>query len=186
LSGTLNTGLAWYLSGGSMAATLRTRWTLDRRFADHGRVALSYAYSASPAGLQPGLLDSGRHTVSLSGSGKVKDASVSVSLSRDLGGDREYGTLSLRKPLPFGRDAAGQPLWTFEASHLFSRFEEFNALSTQLSLNRIFGRYRASLCYSPQGAGSYATNRPWISPYGVGYTYSGGKHLWIEFSAATQ
>ena len=186
LNATLNTGYAWYFSGGSGQPTLSTRWMLERRFNQSGRVALCYTYSASPAGSQPGLFDTGRQTVTLSAGGTVKGASTNLSLSRDLSGDREYGTFSLRKPLPFGRDSLGQSLWTFRLSRLFSRFDTFSTAGTQLSLNRSFGRYQASLCYSPEGVGSYSSNRPWISPYGIGYTYSGGKHVWLEFTASTQ
>ena len=185
LSGTLSTGYVWYLAGGSAQPTLSSRWTLDRRFQNQGRVALSYTYSATPAGTQPGLLDTGRQTLTLAASGKVKGATVGLSASRDLHGDREYGSCSLLAPLPFGSDSTGRPLWTLGASHLFSHFQAFRADSTQFALSRVFGRCEASLRYSPQGAGAFSADRPWISPYGVGYTYSGGRRLWLEFSAAT-
>lgn len=186
LSGTINTGFSQSLSGGSGGFSFSTRWTLDRQFGNRGRALLTYNYSATPASLQTGLLDTSRHTLTLSASGKVKESTLGFSVSRDISGDREYGTFSLFQPLPFGRDALGQPLWTFDVSHFFSHFEGFEAKNTQLGLSRIFGRYRASLRYSPEGVGSYSSGRPWISPFGVGYTYTGGKHLWLELSASTK
>ncbi len=48
----------------------------------------------------------------------MKGATVGLSASRDLRGDREYGSLTVLKPLPFGSDSLGQPLWTLGASHL--------------------------------------------------------------------
>jgi len=49
----------------------------------------------------------------------------------------------------------------------------------------VIGRYRLSLCYSPQGVGDYGS-RPWASPFGYGYSYSGGRHLWLEFAASVR
>ncbi|MCJ7752456.1 MAG: hypothetical protein MUQ65_15440, partial [Armatimonadetes bacterium] len=54
--------------------------------------------------------------------------------------------------------------------------------SSRLSLSRLMGRYRLAVCYSPQGQGAYES-RPWIGLEGYGYTYSGGRHLWIELNA---
>jgi hypothetical protein len=45
------------------------------------------------------------------------------------------------------------------------------------------GQYHLTMCYSPQGGGGFAS-QPWISLDGYGYTYSGGRHLWLEVSAA--
>jgi hypothetical protein len=80
----------------------------------------------------------------------------------------------------------GQSLWDLSARHMFSQFNTFGARNTVFSLGRVVGRYRASLNYSPQGGGSYLSDRPWLSPLGFGYTYSGGKNLWVEFSATTE
>ncbi len=185
LSGTLSTGYTQSLAGGGGRPLFSTRWTLDRRFAKTGYVGLTANYSTGAGALQPGLLQSSQKSVSFTGRGTVKKVTLGMRLTQGLGdGGRQYGSFSASTPLPFGRDAYGTPLWTFDGYHMFSRYNSLQAASTVLSLNRAIGKYQVSLKYSPEGAGAYGANTPWISPSGFGYTYSGGRHLWVEFSAA--
>jgi len=187
LTGTMTTGYSWLLSGGMGAAQFATRWTLDRRFSKNGYVGLALHYSITPPAAQTGLLATGnQRSLTLSARGPVKEGYAMMQLTQGLEDGRRYGCLNLHQPLPFGKDALNQPRWTFDAYHMFSQFGAFQAQNTVLSLNRTVGRYQASLKYSPEGGGNYGSNQPWISPWGFGYTYSGGKHLWLEFSAATQ
>ncbi|MCJ7822398.1 MAG: hypothetical protein MUQ26_04845, partial [Armatimonadetes bacterium] len=178
----LMTGYAWRLSGGSQGM-LDVRLGVTRRTGRLHFLRLDYTYASMPAGIQPTLFSFGRQRLSLSGTTVVKGAQVRFNASRELDGDRSFGSVRLTRPLPFGSDAIGRPLWSLDASHFFSRLEDYRVASSRFSLNRAFGRYRASLCFSPQGHGGY-DSRPWMSSYGYGYTYSGGRNVWLEFTAA--
>jgi hypothetical protein len=182
ISANLLTGYAWRFSGGSRGV-LETRLALDRRVGREGRVGLSYTYSSSSAGVDSSLFSAGNNLLSLSAQGRVRGCFLRARLSQDLGRERRFGSIHLSRALPFGSDPLGRPLWNVEVGHFFSRLESYGAASTRFALNRRIGRYQASLCYSPQGVGDYGS-RPWISPVGFGYTYSGGRHLWVELSAA--
>ena len=96
-----------------------------------------------------------------------------------------FGNLTLVRGLPWGTDPDGQSSWTLQATHVFSHLAAYKLASTQLALARRMGQYYLSVCYSPQGKSGFAS-QPWVSLDGYGYSYSGGKHLWLEFSAATQ
>jgi len=182
LTAGLTAGQAWDLSGDSYGK-LNGRLALSHQFTRDSAATLSYMYSASPGNDAHMLLRSARHLVSLTGKGRIKSCSLTVSASQDLSGQRRFGNIALRQPLNFGSDALGRPVWELEASHFYSHLAAFQAATSQFSLIRTIGRYRAALCYSPQGVGE-TSNRPWIGSSGYGYTYSGNKHYWIEFRAA--
>jgi hypothetical protein len=179
-SGGLTTGYGWNLGGGSRAL-LDGRLLLDRRFGQYAFASLAFSYSSGSL-TQNSLFRTGRQLFTLSGHTLVKRTAVRLSLSQDLAGQRRFGTLFLHRPLPFGTDLLGRPLWDFELSHVFSRFESLGAANTKFALGRALGRLQASLCYSPQGVGDFS-GRPWLGPFGYGYTYSGGRHLWFEVTA---
>jgi len=178
----LTTGYAWGLAGGARGM-FDARMNLLRRLGPTEHVKLSYTYSSTPASLQPTMVAPTRHRLSLSGAVVASGCNVWFNASQELGGDRVFGSVNFMRSLPFGVDAGGRPLWSLSASHFFSRFQGYRIGSSRFSLSRLFGRYRMALCYSPQGSGIY-DNRPWVSAYGYGYTYSGGRSLWIELSAA--
>jgi hypothetical protein len=178
----LMTGYAWRLSAGSRGV-LDARLGVTRRTGPLHFLKLDYSYASTPAGIQPTLFAFGRQTLSLSGTTMVKGCQVRFNTSRELDGGRSFGSVHLTRPLPFGADQMGRPLWSLDASHFFSRLEDYRVASSRFSLNRDLGRYRASLCFSPQGHGGY-DSRPWMSSYGYGYTYSGGRNFWLEFAAA--
>jgi|GEM_PF-1596672 len=187
LYASLRSGYAWGLANGSRGA-LDALVGMDFRLSQTNplnRLSLSYTYSAAPAGIQPTLFESGRQLLSLRGTGEVKGATVHLSISQAIDGSRRFGSIGLIRPLPFGTDLLGRPLWSIEVSHLFSRLNAYQFASSRLALNRVIGRYRLSLCYSPQGVGDYGS-RPWASPFGYGYSYSGGRHLWLEFAASVR
>jgi hypothetical protein len=185
LTGLITSGYAWYFGDGGTTPTFGVRLGLDRRFSHHaGYLGLHYDYSSTAPGTSVGLFSTTHNTLSLTGNSKLSSASLSARLSHDLGSGSEYGVVSLATPLPLGKDVLGHPLWSFGVSHLFSHLQSFQYASTRLSLSRTFQRFQASLNFSPQGNGLYYTSHPWITPGGYGYTYSGGKHLWLEFSAA--
>jgi len=175
------TGYAWGLSQGS-GALLHGRMMLDRRFGPTSMVGLGFSYSSGGAAVLPSLFTTSRRLLSFTGQTVLAGASVRLNASRDLGGDRQFGGLYLTRPLPFGADALGRPLWNLQLSHVFSRLGPYGATNTRVALGRIIGRYQASLCYSPQGVGDLGA-RPWLGPLGYGYTYSGGRHLWLELAA---
>jgi hypothetical protein len=182
LNARLMTGYAWRLSRGSRGV-LDARLGVTRRFGPLHFLKLDYSYASTPAGIQPMLFAFGRQTLSLSGLAMVKGSRVRFNTSRELDGDRFFGSAHLTRALPFGSDQIGRPLWSLDISHFFSQLEDYRVASSRFALNREFGRYRASLCFSPQGHGGY-DSRPWMSSYGYGYTYSGGRNVWIEFTAA--
>lgn len=183
LTAGLTAGQAWNLSGGSYGK-LNGRLGLSHRFSSDSNATLAYTYSSSAGNDPHTLLRSARHLVSLTGKGRAKDCSLTVSASQDLSGERRFGNIGVKQPLNFGADAIGRPLWHIEARHFYSHLSSFRAAASQFSLVRTVGRYRAALCYSPQGVGE-TSNLPWVDSLGYGYTYSGNKHYWIEFSAST-
>jgi len=183
LTGSLLTGYAWGLSEGSRGV-LDGRLSLVRRFSSREFLGLDYSYSSTPAGIDPSPFKTGRQRISLNGSFPVKQSRVRLNISHELDGDRSFGSLQLSRPLTSAKDALGNPLWSLQVRHFFSRFSSYDISSTRLSLSRVLGRYRASLCYSPQGAGLYES-RPWIDVYGYGYTYSGGRKFWIELASTS-
>jgi len=183
LTAGLTAGQAWNLSGTSHGK-LSGRLGLSHRFSSDSNATLAYTYSSSAGNDPHMLLRSARHLVSLTGRGRMKGCSLTVSASQDLSGERQFGNIALKQPLNFGSDALGRPLWHIEATHFYSHLSSFRAAISQFSLVRTVGRYRAALCYSPQGVGE-TSNRPWVDSLGYGYTYSGNKHYWIEFSAST-
>jgi len=184
LSTNLTTG--WYkvFAGGSRGL-LDGRLSLDHSFDPRNNAALSYSFSSNPAAAQGSIFSQPRHMLGLSASLQFKGTSLQASASQELGGSRRYGSLHLARPLPFGTDGLGRHLWSLELSHFFTVVDQYEADRTRLSLTRLIGRYRASLCYSPQGVGDF-DSRPWVSAAGYGYTYSGGRHLWLELSAWSQ
>ncbi len=182
LVSSLTTGYFKSLSGGGQAS-LGFRLSLDHDFGVHDKAALTYTYSGNPAAGEASLFSAPRHMLNLNTSFQVVGCSVRATASQELGGSRRYGSLSLHRPLPFGKDRQGLPLWDLRLSHFFTRVDLLSAVHTKLALSRRIGRYRASLCYSPQGAGEF-DSRPWISAYGYGYTYAGGRRFWLELSAA--
>jgi len=182
VSAGLSTGYFRTLSGGSQSL-LDLRLSLDHNFGVRDRATLSYTYSGRPSAGQASLFSAPRQMLSLSTGLLVAGCGVRASASQEIGGSRQYGSLSLSRPLPFGVDGQGRPVWSLQLSHFSTRVGEFSAAHTRLSLSRALGRFRASLCYSPQGVGEF-DGRPWISAYGYGYTYTGGRHLWLELSAA--
>jgi hypothetical protein len=158
--------------------------SLTRRFGPTDYVRLTYDYASTPASIRPSVFTFGRQRLRLNGSATVKQFSVRANASRELDGSRFFGTVSVSRPLPFGIDAVGRPLWSMEARHFFSHIGEYSLASSRFGLTRLVGRYRAALCYSPEGNGRY-DSRPWVGLHGYGYTYSGGRNLWLELSAAT-
>ena len=181
LNTTLLTGYAWGLADGSRGI-LDGRLSLMRRLGPTDYLKLSYDYSSAPAALQSSPFKIARQRLGVNGRTKLQEFEVMFNASAEIGGDRLFGYVSVTRPLPFGRDANGQPLWNVQASHVFSRLAEYGLSSSRLSLARKLGRYELALCYSPQGNGGYES-RPWINLGGYGYTYSGGSHLWAELSA---
>jgi lipopolysaccharide export system protein LptA len=181
LTAGMTTGYAWELGGGA-GGLLDGRVSLDRRFGPSSFVTAGYTYSSGgPAG-QTSLFQSSRQLLSFTGVTRVKGAAVRANLSQDPGGHRRFGSLFVQQRLPFGKDQLGRSLWNLELSHVFSRLDSYRAANTRLSLGRVLGRYRAALCYSPQGVGEYGGGS-WLSPFGYGYTYSGGRHIWLELGA---
>ncbi len=181
LTASLRTGYAWGLDGGSRSV-LDARLGLARQLGAGQIVKLDYSYSGAPASLQPTPFAIGRQRLNLSGRAIVQGCDLRFNASQEIGGDRLYGYLSLTRPLPWGRDAGGRSLWTLAASHMFSHLSDYGLASSRLALSRRMGRYRLAACYSPQGRGGYES-RPWVGLDGYGYTYSGGRHVWIELSA---
>ena len=181
LNGGMTAGWAWGLPGGA-GGLLDGRVVVDRRLRAGGTVGLSFSYSSGRSDVGTSLFRSGRQLLTLGGQTVWQGASLRLSLSRDLAADRQFGSLHLGRALPFGRDVLGRPLWKLDLSHVFSRVAELSAVNSRLALSRALGRYQLSLCYSPQGVGDYGS-RPWVSPFGYGYTYSGGRHLWLELTA---
>jgi len=180
----LTTGYFKTLGGGSQSV-LDFRLSLDHAFGVRNQATLTYTYSGHPSAGQASLFSAARQMLTLSTGLHVEGCAVRANASQEIGGSRQYGSLSLSRPLPFGLDGQGRPLWSLQFSHFATRVGEFSAAHTRLSLSRAVGRFRASLCYSPQGVGDF-DSRPWISAYGYGYTYTGGQHLWLELSAAMQ
>jgi len=179
LSAGLTTGYAWNLGTGSRGL-LDGRFLLDRRFGTNSFATLAFTYTSGSL-MQGSLFRSGRQLFTLSGHTLVKGTAMRLSMSQDLAGRRRFGSLFLSKSLPFGADVLGRPLWSLEMNHFFSRFESFGAANTKFALARALGRMQASLCFSPQGVGDFG-DRPWLSPFGYGYTYSGGRHYWFELT----
>ncbi len=192
LTGALHTGYAWGLDGGSRAI-FDARFGAMRQFAPGDYIRLDYSYSGAPASLQETPFSVGRQRLSLNGHVKYLGCEVRFNASQDLGRDRLFGNVIASRALPWGRDGRGQPLWALTASHMFSHLSvsttstglasEYKLASSRLSLARRMGQYRLSVCYSPQGKGGFES-QPWVSLDGYGYTYSGGRHLWIELSSA--
>jgi hypothetical protein len=188
------TRLTWGLTTGyfkALGATaegrpyeLDTRISLDRTFDARNRAGLTYTFSANPNGSAPSIFSSPpRQMVGLHANLLVSGCPVQATGSQELGGSRQFGSLSVSRPLSPDRDLLGRPRWTLDVSHLFTRSDSYRVDHTTVALARLLGRYRAALVYSPQGAGEF-DGRPWVSAYGYGYTYSGGRHFWLEFSAA--
>jgi hypothetical protein len=186
LTPNLTTGYFKTVSGGSQSL-LDFRLSLDHRFSGgagegRNRATLTYTYSGNPSAGEASLFTAPRQMVGLNTALEIKGCSVRANASQEVGGTRRYGSLSLFRPLPFGRDARGVALWSLRLSHFFTQVDQFSAAHSRLSLGRRIGRYRASLCYSPQGVGDF-DSRPWISASGYGYTYTGGRSFWLELSA---
>jgi hypothetical protein len=181
----MTTGYAKLLSGG-WQSLLDARVSLDRGFGAGSQAGLTYSFSANPNGFGPSIFSSGpRQMLGLRTNLVVQGSPVQATVSQELGGSRRYGSLSVSRPLSGDRDLLGRSLWSLDLSRLFTRADGYRVGYTRMALNRLVGRYRASLVYSPEGAGQF-DSRPWVSAYGYGYTYSGGRHLWLEFSAAPQ
>ncbi|MFB3880026.1 MAG: invasin domain 3-containing protein [Armatimonadota bacterium] len=182
LNASMHTGYAWGLEGGARSV-FDARLGVVRRISHNDYVRLDYSYSGAPASLQPSPFSPGRQRLSLNGNTTYRGFSLRFNASQEIGGGRLFGYVSLVRPLPWGRDADGQPLWGLHANHLVSHVSEYKLASTRLALSRRMGQYRLAMCYSPQGGGGFAS-QPWISLDGYGYTYSGGRHFWLELSAA--
>jgi hypothetical protein len=170
--------------GGALSPSVRARFSLDKRLGKTGRLTLTYNGSYHPADNE--LLSGGQQTLTLAGNGTYQDMAYLLSFSKDITSDRQYGVLSLSRPLPLGKDRFGAPLWTLGVNHLLTHYQQYDFQSTRIKLTRRLGRLDLSLNYSPQGLSPYGDSHPWISPLGVGYTYTGGRHLWFEFGAAIQ
>lgn len=181
LTASLMTGYAWGLEDGPRSV-LDGRFGLVHRLGATQYLKLDYSYSGRPASLQPSAFAIGRQRLSLNGNVSLQEWHVRFNASQEIGGDRLFGHLTLVHPLPWGKDTRGNPLWQLHGSHMFSHFSDCSLASSRIALSRAMGRYRLALCYSPQGSGGYES-RPWINFDGYGYTYSGGRHLWIELSA---
>jgi hypothetical protein len=190
------TRLTWGLTSGYFRALgaagqarpyeFDARIALDRTFDARNRAGLTYTFSANPNGSAPSIFSSPpRQMVGLHANLQVSGCPVQAAASQELGGSRRFGSVTVSRPLSRGSDLLGRPLWSLDVSHLFTRSEGYHVDHTTIALARLLGRYRAALVYSPQGAGDF-DGRPWVSAYGYGYTYSGGRHLWLEFSAAAQ
>ena len=192
LNASLHTGYAWGLSGGSRPL-LNGRVGVVKRFAPTDYVRLDYSYSGAPASLQPTPFSIGRQRLSLNGRVKLRGFDVLFNASQEIGGDRLFGNLILFRPLPWGKDRDGESVWALSASHMFTHLtasngttggmSEYKLASSRLALSRRMGQYRLAICYSPQGKGGFES-QPWVSLDGYGYTYSGGRHLWIEVMSA--
>ena len=177
----IRTGYAWGLDGGSRSI-FDARLGLLRELGVGQIVRLDYTYSGAPASLQPTPFAIGRQRLNLTGRAIVKGCDLRFTASQEIGGERLYGHLNLTLPLPWGTSKSGETLWRLHAGHMFSHLSDYKLASSRLSLGRLMGRYRLAACYSPQGQGAYES-RPWIGLEGYGYTYSGGRHLWIELTA---
>jgi len=182
LTAGLTTGYAWNLGGGSHSS-LEGRLRLDRRFGPEAHLGLGFTYSSGDSTAASSLFRSDRQLLTLSGNVRVTGISTRFSFSQDLAGERRFGSIHLARPLGLQRDLLGRPLWRLELSHIFSQLDAYRAASTRLALGRTIGHYQASLCYSPQGIGDLGS-QPWVTPFGYGYTYSGGRRLWLEFTAS--
>jgi len=183
LSAGMTTGWAWNMGGGSRGL-LDGRVFLDRQFGSASSASLGFSYSSGSI-LDTSLFRSGRQLFTLSGRTTIAGTLTRLRISQDLAGERRFGTVFLSRPLPFGEDILGRPLWNFELSQVFSRFQTLSASNTKLALGRAIGRFQASLCYSPQGVGQLS-GQPWLNALGYGYTYSGGRHVWLEFAPRQQ
>ncbi len=181
LTGALHTGYAWGLSGGSRAI-FDWRFGLVRQLPAGGLIRLDYNYSGAPASLQSTPFSIARQRVSLNGRARMHAYDLRFNISQEIGGDRLFGNFTAVRPLPWGNGPDG-PLWQLAASHVFSHVAQFSLASSRLALSRRFGQYRLAVCYSPQGKGGFES-QPWVSLDGYGYTYSGGRHLWIEVNSA--
>ena len=182
LTASLLTGYAWGLEGGGRSV-FDGRLGVLRQLGRPGHfIRLDYSYSGAPSSLQPSPFAVARQRINLNGRADLQGWNVRFNASQEIGGDRLYGSLMLGHTLPWGRDAAGNAMWHLSASHMFSHFSDYGLASSRIALSRRMGRYRLAFCYSPQGKGGYES-RPWIGLDGYGYTYSGGRHLWIELRA---
>jgi hypothetical protein len=182
LAAGLTAGYAWGASGSSRSM-INGRLNLMHRLGPADYVRLGYTYASAPSGLQPSMFTYGQQRLRLDGAFGLKDWRVRLNASRELDGSRLFGSIYMSRALPLGTDALGKPLWSIALAHVFSHLEEYRYASSRAALRRRFGRYRVSLCYSPQGYG-IRDSRPWVSTYGYGYTYASGRKVWIEFSAA--
>jgi hypothetical protein len=188
------TRLTWGLTTGyfrALGATagarpyeLDTRISLDRTFDARNRAGLTYTFSANPNGSAPSIFSNPpRQMVGLHTNLLVSGCPVQATASQELGGSRRFGSLTLSRPLSRDTDLLGRPRWSLDVSHLFTRSDAYRVDHTTIALARLLGRYRAALVYSPEGAGEF-DGRPWVSAYGYGYTYSGGRHFWLELTAS--
>jgi hypothetical protein len=194
LNVSLHTGYAWGLEGGGRGI-FDARLNLLRQLARGDHLRLDYSYSGAPASLQPTPFAVGRQRLSLNGRVHHSSFDVRFSASKEIGGDRLFGHVTATRDLPWGRDREGRALWTLAASHVFSHLSsaigvgdsaetvEYKIASSRLSLARRLGQYKLAICFSPQGRGGFES-QPWISLDGYGYTYSGGRHFWIELVSA--
>lgn len=180
LTAGMTTGWAWQTGGGSRGL-LDGRVSVDRHFGPVSSANLGFSYSSGSI-FDTSLFRSGRQLFTLGAQTMLGPTRTRFTVSQDLAGQRRFGSLLLSRPLPFGKDVLGHSLWSFEVSHIFSRFDAFAAASTKFALGRAVGRLNAAFCYSPQGAGQFS-GRPWLSPVGYGYTYSGGRHFWLELQS---
>lgn len=181
LNAGLTTGYARNLAGGG-GGSFDGRLMLDRRFGTDSFLGLGLTYSGIGPVARTSLFRPSRGLLSLAGESTLLRSRVRMNVSRSLDGERGFGSVGLTRPLPFGTDQLGHPLWDLDLSTIFSHLDEYRASNTRLALGRLIGHYELALCWSPQGV-SYLSGRPWVSPYGYGYTYSGGRHLWIEFAS---
>ena len=181
LNANVRTGYAWGLDGGSRSV-FDTRLGLMHELGVGQLVRLDYTYSRAPASLQPTPFAIGRQRLNLSGRAIVKGCDLRFNASQEIGGERLYGHMSLTRRLPWGTDASGEALWHLQATHMFSHLSAYKLASSRFGLSRRMGRYQLAMCYSPQGRGTYES-RPWVGLEGYGYTYSGGRHVWVELTA---
>ncbi len=181
LNASVRTGYAWGLEGGGQSV-LDGRFGLMREMGPRQYIKLDYSYSGTPASLDPSPFAVARQRVNLTANADLNGWFLRFNASQEIGGERLFGNALITHSLPWGKDAGGNLLWRLHLSHMFSHFSGYNLGSSRIALSRRMGRYGLAVCYSPQGRGIYES-KPWVDLDGYGYTYSGGRHVWIELSA---
>jgi hypothetical protein len=178
----IRSGYAWGLDGGPRSI-FDARLALTRELGAGEYVKLDYTYSGGPSSLHPSPFVVGRQRLALMGRTVVKGYDLRFNASHEIGGERLFGHASMVRDLPWGKDSRNKALWRVQANHMFSHLEDYQVSSTRFALDRQLGRYRLALCYSPQGFGTQES-QPYVGLDGFGYTYSGGRHLWLELHAS--